>query len=215
MTRSTDELIAALAADIRPVRRLKPPMTRALIWIAAAALAGALAVALFANMTLFMHRIRDGRLQVELAATLLTGIAGVIAAFHLSLPDRPRTWALLPLPTLVVWLAASGLGCYRDWIVQGAGGPEAGRSLQCLMFILAASLPLGAGLIWMLGKARPLDPVAPAAVGGLGVAAVSAFLLQFFHPFEVTLTDLGLHAAAVAAVVLLASTAGVRAMRPA
>jgi hypothetical protein len=38
-------------------------------------------------------------------------------------------------------------------------------------------------------------------VGGLGVAALSAFVLQFFHPFDVTVMDLATHLAAVALVI--------------
>jgi hypothetical protein len=42
-----------------------------------------------------------------------------------------------------------------------------------------------------------------AALGTLGVAATSAFILQFFHPFDVTAIDLALHLAAVALVILV------------
>ena len=38
-------------------------------------------------------------------------------------------------------------------------------------------------------------------MGGLGVAGIAAFLLQFFHPFDVTLLDLAIHAVAVGLVV--------------
>ncbi len=40
--------------------------------------------------------------------------------------------------------------------------------------------------------------------GGLAAAGIAAFLLQFFHPFGVTVVDLGLHVAAVATIALLA-----------
>ena len=42
-----------------------------------------------------------------------------------------------------------------------------------------------------------------AILGTLGVAASAAFLLEFFHPYDVTAIDLALHLAAVAAVILL------------
>ncbi len=40
-----------------------------------------------------------------------------------------------------------------------------------------------------------------ALLGGLGVAAVSAITLQFFHPFAVTFLDLGMHFLAILIVV--------------
>jgi len=49
-----------------------------------------------------------------------------------------------------------------------------------------------------------------AAVGGLGAAAISAFLLQFFHPFEVTVVDLGVHLAGVLALISLSAASSRR-----
>jgi len=208
MSRSTEQLIATLAADAGPVRRLRPPMIRAFGWIAAAAAVAVLAIAAFADMPGFLARAARPQLALELAATLLTALAAIVAAFHLSLPDRSRAWALLPLPPLALWLALSGSSCLLAW---ARGGPTGGGA-HCLMFILAVSLPTGALLFWSLAKAHPISPGLTAAVGGLGVAATSAFLLQFFHPFDVTITDLALHLVAVIAVVTAASTLGRRAL---
>ena len=44
-----------------------------------------------------------------------------------------------------------------------------------------------------------------ALCGALGVAALAAFILQFFHPFDVTVIDLALHLAALATIALLAT----------
>jgi len=58
-------------------------------------------------------------------------------------------------------------------------------------------------LFWMLRRARPMDPLPVAATGTLGVAATAAFILEFFHPFDVTVIDLALHLAAVGLIVVL------------
>jgi hypothetical protein len=81
-----------------------------------------------------------------------------------------------------------------------------------LIFILAVSLPIGGLLLWALAKARPLQPAATAAMGGLGAAALSAFLLQFFHPFEVTLLDFVVHLAGVILVVAICGASSRRLM---
>ena len=213
MSPSTDDLIAGLAEGLPPVRRLRPPLVRAATWLAAIAVVSAVAIALLANMGVFLARASNLRLAVELAATLLTGIAAVVAAFHLSLPDRPRSWALLPLPFLAVWLATSGYGCYRDWIVDGPDGRTPGESAQCFIVILGVSAPLAILLFWRLAKARPLNPTLTTLVGGLGVAALAAFVLQFFHPFEVTLMDLVVHLVAIGLVIGLSTLVGSTAMR--
>jgi hypothetical protein len=199
-----DRLIERLAADAHPVRRLRPPTVRALQWLIAVAAIAAVAIAAFAHMDVFMERARDPKLALELLGTVLTGILAVVAAFQLSLPDRSPAWALLPVPPLVLWLASSGYSCWNHWIVYGPEGWAVGESAHCFRFILLVSVPLAASLIYLLRKACPLAPVRVALIGGLGVAALSAFVLQFFHPFDVTFMDLGLHVAAVA---IVASTA--------
>jgi hypothetical protein len=156
---------------------------------------------------LFADRIEEPALAVEWAATLITAGAAVLAAFHLSLPDRSAAWTLLPLPSLAVWIGSSGYSCYRHWITVGPTGWELGQSADCLMFILAVSPPLALVLLMVLRRALPLQPVRVAAMGALGVAALAAGALQFFHPFDVTFIDLGVHLGAIALIVTGVSTA--------
>jgi hypothetical protein len=201
MTSDTDRLIMRLAAEAAPVRRLNPPLLRAALWLAAVAAVLAAAVLLFANLEVFARRAADPKLALELAFTLMTGVLAIIAAFELSLPDRAGAWALLPLPSLALWILTSGYACWRHWIIRGPDGWAIGESAHCFRFILAVSVPLAVSLVPLLRRAAPLAPVRVAAVGGLGVAAIAAFALQFFHPFDVTFMDLAIHAAAVAVVV--------------
>jgi hypothetical protein len=196
-----------LAADIRPVKRLRPPGRRAGLWLVAVAVVAAATIASFADFTIFLRRAQDPWLVSEVAATLATGIAAVIAAFQVSLPDRTHAWLLLPLPPLLLWLASSSMGCYHHWLTVGSNCWALGESANCFRFIVTTSVPLGLALFVVLRRAAPLAPVPAAMMGGLGVAAIAAFVLQFFHPFDVTIVDLAVHVAAVALVVLIASTA--------
>jgi hypothetical protein len=204
---ATERIIEALVADARPVRRLRPPTLRALLWLTAVAAVAAVAIWLFADLAVMARRLGDPKLQIEMAATLLTGSAAVLAAFQLSLPDRSPGWALLPLPFLAVWIASSGYACWRHWISFGAGGFELGESAHCLRFMLAISVPLGASLLLALRRALPLTPLRVAAMAGLGIGGIAAFILQFFHPFDVTFMDLTVHLGAVAVIVAASSLA--------
>src|SRR5579863_3736636 len=207
MAPSTDQLIERLAASAAPVQRLRPPLVRASLWLLAVAAAAAIVVPFFANFALFNEKLQDGKFILELTGTLLTGIAAVIAAFYLSVPGRSPAWALLPIPPLILWLASSGYNCYREWISFGTSGWQFGETMGCFSTILGFSVPLGLALILVLRRARPIAPVPVAAMGGLGIGAISAFLLQFNHDVDASFLDLGMHAAAVALVVLVISAA--------
>jgi hypothetical protein len=199
----TDKVIESLAAQLQPVPRLRPPLLRALLWLLVFGGLGAVIVAHEVGLGIFMHRFAAPRVAVEDAATALTAITAIIAAFELSVPGRSPRWALLPVLPLLLWLGASGLGCLRNGLsLHGAAG-FSGESPHCFAFIVGTSVPLALGLFWMLRRAHPIAPLPVAALGTLGVAASAAFMLQFFHPFDVTVIDLALHLAAVALVVVV------------
>lgn len=204
MSETTEQLIERLAADAEPVRRLPAPALLAALWLLAVVTLAAIAILGFSDLDVFARRAIDPQLVVDMTVTLITGVAAVVAAFELSLPDRSSAWALLPLPPLAAWIATSGYGCYRHWIAFGPDGWELGESTHCFRFILAVSAPLGVSLLLLLRRARPLAPERVATVGGLGVAAIAACLLQFFHPFDVTLLDLSVHVVAIAIVIAAA-----------
>jgi hypothetical protein len=203
MVSSTEQLIEQLAEELRPVQRLADPAVRALLWLM---ICGALCLALilhFAHPAMYRPHLAVPRIAVETIATGLTAIAATVAAFELSVPGRSARWAWLPVPPLLIWLAASGLGCLQNGFSLGGPGGMIGHSAHCFRFIVAVSLPLGLGLFWRLRRARPIDPLPVAALGTLATAASAAFLIQFFHNFDVTVIDLAFHLAAVGLVVLV------------
>jgi hypothetical protein len=202
---TTEQLIGSLARDLRPVRPLAPPALRALAWLAAVGLLVAGAVLRWADLAAFAARYSAPRMALESAAMLLTGITAVIAAFHLSLPDRSSLWRYAPLPPLAVWIATSGLGCLEHGLGLGPAGDRFGESAGCFRFIIGVSLPLAVLLYAVLRRARPLEPLPVAITAALGVAALAAFALQFFHHFDTTVVDLALHSAAIGVVIAAAA----------
>jgi hypothetical protein len=158
-----------------------------------------------------MQRAQAPMLRVEMAWTLATGILAVFAAFQLSLPDRSWKWIFLPLPTLGLWIASSGYSC---WINQSLTNPAhygvVDSPRQCFGWIIGLAFPLAISLFILLRRSQPLSPAPVAAMAGLGVSSIAAFVLQFIHPFDVTFIDLGVHLAAVGAVILLARAAAER-----
>jgi hypothetical protein len=192
VTSPNQELIARIAAQGRPVRRLGSPGLRAIGWLALVAVLGCAVVMRWADLADFVRRT-GGLLQAcAWLMAIATGVSGVIAASYVSFPDRSRRWAWLPLPFLVLWLALSGIGCVGLPI-----GPDA-HSGSCVKFILMTGSPITAFLMWRLWRAHPIDAGLTGLLAALGAAGLSAALLQFFHPFAITALDLALHLAAAA-----------------
>lgn len=199
---SHDALIRALAADLRPVRRLTAPTLRALAWVAAV---GALAAALacFADLGAVARRLAAvPDMWLAVTGSTATAVLAALAAFQTAMPDRRPAWALLPLPGLLLWIGASGLGCLRDWLVAGTHDASLAESRACFVFILGVSVPLSLLLLVMLRRACPLRPALTTTLGGLASAAAAATLLNLFHPYDAAASDLLVHVLAVAVVVL-------------
>jgi hypothetical protein len=199
--RSHDVLIRDLAAGLKPVRRLWAPSVRALLWLAVVAVI-ALPLVYFADLHRMVTRLTaSADMWLAVAGSTLTAVLAAIAAFKLSLPDAPRGWALLPVPAALLWVGASGIGCLRAWIVPETYVAVMTEARDCLIFILAFSVPLSVLLFAMLRRACSLQPGLTAIVAGLASAAAAATLLNFFHPFDAALTDLAVHVVAVGIVV--------------
>jgi hypothetical protein len=197
-----DRLIRDLATDLKPVRRLRPPSVRALAWLAVV-VAMAIVLATIGDLSALGHRLAaTPDMWLAAAGSALTAILAAVAAFQLSLPDRSRAWALLPLPAALLWIIASGVGCLRVWFVPGTHAADLSEERDCLLFIVGLSVPLSALLIVMLRRACPLRPALTAAIAGLAAAAGAATLLIFFHPFDASATDLAVHVFAVTLVIV-------------
>jgi hypothetical protein len=197
-----DRLVQALGADLTPVRRLAPPSLRVLTWLAIVG-AAALALAMDSDVGAMIHRLMAAP-DMWLAAmgSMLTAVLAALAAFELSLPDRKAAWALLPLPALLLWIGASGMGCLRTWSVAEAIPMPPDQPEHCLIYILGISLPLSLLLIVMLRRGFSLRPNLTAIIGGLACASAAATLLNLIHPYDAAATDLSVHALAIVIVIL-------------
>jgi len=214
-SRLTESLIQSLGDQLTPVRRLPSPWVRTLGWLLAVVAIAAGLLAHYGAGRMIGRWIAEPDIAVAGAGAVATAITAAWAAFALGVPGRSWRWALLPLPWLVLWVGASGLGCMRDWLGPSAHIARFNEASDCLIFIISFSVPLSALLIWLLRRAYPLRPVLAAVMIGLASAAASAALLEICHAFAVAATDLLTHALAVAIVVLANAIMGGRLLQPA
>lgn len=180
----TPDLIAALAANATPVRRLRPPAMRAACWLLLAAVVLTL---LAVNQDIrpdLVQRLHQPIFAVGVAASALTGVLAAVAAFLVSLPDRSRLWLLLPFPALVLWLSNIGYQCLTGWVSIGPDGMSFGEAARCFATLVLTSLPLSLAMLVMLRYAAPLRPTAATLMGSLAVAAITATALSLFHVID-------------------------------
>lgn len=208
---TTPQLIDLLTASAKPVKRLRPPLLRALFWLLLAALVfGLLAVGHGVRHD-FAQRIAQPVFVVGLVASLATGALAAVAAFFLSLPDRSRAWGLLPVPALVVWVSTVSYGCLTHWVDMGPDGMRMGEAARCFATLIVTSLPLSLGLFLMLRHAAWLRPTAVTLTGGLAVAAMTATALSLFHDLDATIMVLMWNLGVAAMIVGIGYVLGLRA----
>ncbi|WP_049623309.1 NrsF family protein [Frateuria defendens] len=208
--RSHHSLIAALGAELAPVRRLRPPWLRTLGWLAVVALIAAGLLLHYGSAPMLQRWRGAPDLAWAGLGAVLTAVAAAWAAFALAVPGRRAALAWLPLPGVLLWLGASGLGCLQGWIAPGDHAVGEHVIPDCLRFIVGFSVPLSVLLVWLLRRAAPLRPVLTAVLVGLASAAASASLLEICHNVDATATDLAVHVLAVGLVVAVNAALGGR-----
>jgi len=182
----TPDLIDALVETAAPVRRLRPPIIRAGLWLAFAAIVLGLIAIAHGLRPDFSDRVRQPLFVLGMLGALATGMLAAVASFRLSLPDSSRLWAVLPLPALALWVATIGYGCLTDWVSMDPDGLHMGEAIRCFATLLMTSVPLSIAMLVMLRDAALLRPLEVSVMSGLAVAAVTAFALSLFHELDAT-----------------------------
>jgi hypothetical protein len=207
---NTPELIDALVECATPVRRLRPPLVRAGLWLALAGLVLVLLAIGHGVRSDLAERLHQPVFAVSIAAALATGILAAMAAFVVSLPDRSQWWLLLPAPALAVWVGTIGYGCLTDWVSIGPDGVHMGEALRCFATLVLTSVPLAIALAVMLRYAALLRPGAVTLAGALAVAAITSSALSLLHDLDATLMILIWNLGTAALITALGSLFGRR-----
>jgi len=204
----TPDLIDALVETATPVRRLRPPIIRAGLWLAFAAIMLGLIAIAHGLRPDFFDRVRQPLFVLSMLGALATSILAAVASFRLSLPDSSRLWIVLPLPALALWVATIGYGCLTDWVSMDPDGVHMGEAVRCFATLLMTSVPLSIAILVMLRYAALLRPLEVSVTGGLAVAALTAFALSLFHDLDATVMILIWNLGAAALIAALGSLFG-------
>jgi hypothetical protein len=196
----TARLIARLATQAPPVRRIASPLRRSLGWLAVATSVIAIVAVLHGPRPGWLAALSAPPVALEWIASLATGVLAAYAAFQVSVPGRPMSWAWLPVPAFLVWLGALGWGCLSDVQQFGARALSFdGDVRECAWTITLIGAPLGLVLLRMVRHAGVVRPAPTAALAALGAASLAAGGVSLIHEGENALMVLLWHLGAVAA----------------
>ena len=206
----TDALIAELANDAGPVRRLPPAWKRTALWFALALPPVLLVVAVHGLDVGAGDLLADRRLLIEQAATLATALSAGLAAFASTVPGGNRKWFWLPLIPFAIWLFTVGKGCVEDWLSLGPNGLSLRFDGGCFLPMVLIGIVPTLSMVVMLRRGAPLSPRLTLVLGTLAIAAVVNFGLRLFHVGDVSIMILVWHFGLVVLLSAAACLAGPR-----
>jgi hypothetical protein len=178
----TEKLIAALAADARPVQPLSPPATRLVRWLLVAVpfvATGSLAFGLRDDLG---AAVVDPRFAVTGVLALATALAAGAAALVLAVPGAERTPAgrWLPVALLAGWsVAMLALLANQQFVMAGS---LAWPWSICIAKVVALAAPPAYALFRMVRRAAPLEPGWAAGLSAVAALAFGALGVQFVCP---------------------------------
>jgi len=181
---NTEQLIDSLIADARPVKRLRPPSRRIILWLGIA-LAVVLAELLVHGICPdIVECLRRWQFLAGTMAPMATGVLAAIGVLMAVRPDRPKRWLLLPVPTLILWVGGVTGGTLANWISADLSRLRLARVLECAGIVGIVGLAIGLTLFILLRPTLRVAPRGTVVVACLAVASFATAVHGLSHTIE-------------------------------
>jgi len=188
MNTSTENLIAALSQDLKPVKRLPSPARRLLGWMALALPVSLVMGALVEQqyITLAYERLTNMRSLIELGAIFLTALTAGYAALCCVQPGRSKHAWMLPVVPFAAWLALIGESCFRLFEQVGPDQFSFAPHWTCYPSVVATGAAPAIVLVLLLKRGMLTSPTRTVGLAALAASALGAVGLRLFHPPDAT-----------------------------
>jgi hypothetical protein len=196
---NTNELIQRLSRELVPVDPLWRPGSRAVVWVASAAIYVVVLTALLANGGT-PTGLQSPRVWLPHAAAITTSLLASWAAFSSVIPGdsrRPAIWAAI---AALFWLAAVLVAA--RWNSDAATIVAAQHEIACVAIIVVGGAPLIIAMAAMLRRGAAFTPGTTAAFAALAVGALTNIGACFWRPHAVDDVTFVWHGGAILALVL-------------
>lgn len=208
-----DKLIQELVAELRPVRRLRPPIIRLAIWLLLS-LPWLVAVVYVKGLLPDIGtKLSDVRWLVEQGAALATALMAAMAAFCAGVPGRPRWEHFMPLVPLTIWLGVLGHASIQEVAMSGDVSRIFHQHWECLPAIIFVGIGPAVVMTAMVRRGFPRAPMLTSGLAALASAGLAEVILRLIHPQAVSLMVLVWQAGSVVGLALLAGLFGRKLLR--
>jgi hypothetical protein len=194
----TEDLIDRLAADLRP-RHVESRIRSRRLW-AVAILAIVMPTLLFEKPLRadLASRLADGMFLTSIATSAMIFVTGLLALLILRISPLSRSWLLLPLIALGLWLVSEFASIGLDLSREGWRAFAFETSPQCPLVIGIVGIPiffaiLGLSRIGLILWRGPIITVA-----ALSAFSLPATMLNLFHGLDTGAMVLLWHFGAIA-----------------
>ncbi|MGC8523284.1 MAG: NrsF family protein [Acidibrevibacterium sp.] len=212
---ATNDLVAALAADLRPVRRIAPVWWRTLMWLLISLPAVGLVAWQAGLRPDLAARFMETRFLLTEIAALLTALSGCYAALCAALPDQPGWKLALPLAPLALWLGTLGVQCWDVFLRLGPAGLALSGDAMCLSAIAEGGLAPALVMVVLLRRGGGFRATHACLCGGLAAAALGAAALRLYYRQDAAIMVIVWQLGSVALLSLVAAIFGRFFLRPA
>lgn len=182
----TDDLINQLGTQAKPVKPLRSPLMRTMIWLFVLSICMVTGIVMTGLRHDFMDMLMHPIFILEMVSLLIAGICAVIATFQLSVPCEkvsPVTWALLGISSTLLLTRMAICFIYAtpegfDTYFNSAVG------LPIILEALAMSLIPAIILFWLIKKGAPVRSGLTAVAGLLTLASFAAMGCRSICPMN-------------------------------
>ncbi|QLG95418.1 DUF1109 domain-containing protein [Pseudomonas yamanorum] len=184
---NTDELIAALIADLKPVRRLRPPAWRLVGWLAMSIPVTALLVATMRTRPDLAVKLSDPVFMTEQLASLATVLIAGWSALVAGVPGEARWKMWAPVAPLALWIASLGHQCWDEWVRLGINGMVFHPDFMCVPAIAMISAVPSLSMVLAIRRGARVRTSTAVLWGSLAAAALANVGLRMFHTEDAAL----------------------------
>jgi hypothetical protein len=178
----TEDLIADLASHTTPVRPLRSPGIRALVWLGIAIAFGAAGLVIFGPRPNLRLLVTQPDFLWTATLALATVVFAAMAALVLAIPGAERSPLLRTTTVAIVGLWAVTLATAIVRADHGFTGVS--HWYVCFLRIVAIGLVPAIAAVAMLRRAAALRPGWTGALAMAAAAAVGALAIQFICPLD-------------------------------